>query len=165
MRPASVDSVIRRAVVSDVPAMHRLLADLSREIGYGAQHRGDPNALREHGFGQAPLFRAQIAEREGRAVGLALYFPEFSTLRGAPGTYVQDLYVAAESRGAHLGARLLGAVVRDAADWRAAYLRLTAHRTNSAALAFYVNLGFRGDPNEHPLMLEGVALQRAATLR
>lgn len=157
---------IRRAEAADVPAVHRLLAALAAELGGETKFRSDVAALTRHGFGPAPLFRALIAERAGAAHGLSLYFPEFSTLRGQPGVYVQDLYVDLRVRATGLGRRLLAETVRDArASWGAAYLRLCAHETNPRALAFYRRLGFETDPGERPLWIEGAAFRDLGDLR
>lgn len=146
---------IRRAVEADVSVLCELLLALSVEIGYGAAFRTDAEALRRHGFGARPMFRALLAERSERASGVAVYFPEFSTLRGLPGVYLQDLYLRPDARTSGLGRRLIGAVIRDAAEWQASYLRLAAHTDNEDALAFYERLGFRSDPRERALMVDG----------
>jgi GNAT superfamily N-acetyltransferase len=106
------------------------------------------------------MFQALLAERAGRALGVAVYFPEFSTLRGQPGVYLQDLYLAPDARAIGLGRRLIGAVVRNAAEWHAGYLRLATHTDNEVAMAFYERLGFRGDPREKALMLDGKYLTK-----
>jgi len=149
---------IRRAVEADVEILADLLAALSAEIGYPDSAAAKVAPLRRHGFGPVPLFRALVAERDGQALGTAVYFPEFSTLRAKPGVYLQDIYLCPEARATGLGRRLLGAVLRDAADWEAAYLRLAAHEGNDVALAFYARLGFRTDPRERPHWIEGAAL-------
>jgi GNAT superfamily N-acetyltransferase len=151
---------IRRAVERDCDTIAELLAALSAEIGYPDPAAGKAAALRRHGFGLAPLFRALLAEYGGRVLGTAVYFPEFSTLRGKPGVYLQDIYLRPEARATGLGRRLLGAVLRDAAEWEAAYLRLAAHEGNADALAFYARLGFQTDPRERPYWIEGAALDR-----
>jgi len=150
--------IIRRAVESDVATLYRMLHALSTELGYGSTFGSDAAGLRRHGFGPRPLFRAMLAEEGATALGAAVFFPEFSTQRGQPGVYLQDLYLMPEARASGLGRRLLGAVVRDAAEWGAAYLRLAAHEGNEGALAFYERLGFTSDPREQPLWVEGPAL-------
>lgn len=147
---------IRRAEAGDAGMLHAMLAAMSGDLGCTAAFRCDARALRRHGFGSVPLFRALVAERGSEALGMALYFPEFSTLRGRPGVYVQDLYVRRDMRATGLGRRLLAAVVRDASQaWGAGYLRLCAHETNAGALAFYRRLGFETDPGERPLWIDG----------
>ncbi|MDH3667061.1 MAG: GNAT family N-acetyltransferase [Paracoccaceae bacterium] len=153
------DLVIRSAAEADVPELSRMLAALSAEIGYESPAANDAAALARHGFGARPLFDALIAERGGWALGLAVYFPEFSTLRRRPGVYLQDLYLAPEARGLGLGRRLIAAVLHQAAAWEAVYLRLAVHDDNRDALAFYRRLGFRTDPNERAYWVEGTALE------
>ena len=151
-------ATIRLATERDAETLHALLAAMAAELGAEA-FRSDVAALRRHGFGDAPLFRALLAEGHGDALGMTLYFPEFSTLRGRPGVYVQDLYVAGRARASGLGRRLLAATARDARDWGAAYLRLCAHATNARALDFYRRLGFETDPGERLHWIEGTALE------
>jgi len=153
-------TTIRRATEADVETMAEMLAALSVEIGYRDSPEGKAEALRRHGFGETPLFRALLAERDGREMGLAVYCPEFSTYRGKPGVYVQDIYLRPGVRAGGLGRRLLAAVVRDAAQWDAAYLRLTTHHGNDEALAFYGRLGFQTDPRERPHWIEGRELMK-----
>ena len=152
------DVTIRRAVRADAVALHELLAALTREIGYEASFRADVDGIVRHGFGPNPLFRALLAEQGGNTLGVAVYFPEFSTLRGLPGVYLQDLYLRPDARALGLGRRLIGAVIRDAADWEAGYLRLAAHSGNAPALAFYHRLGFQTDPQEQAWWVEGAHL-------
>jgi GNAT superfamily N-acetyltransferase len=148
------DVTIRRAVEADAVELCELLSALSREIGYEDAFRADAEALRRHGFGARPLFRALLAEGVDRALGVAVYFPEFSTLRGSPGVYLQDLYLRPDARTSGLGRRLIGAVIRDGAEWQASYLRLATQTDNEDALAFYERLGFHSDPRERTLMVD-----------
>ena len=61
--------------------------------------------LREHGFGPRRVFEAILAERDGRAVGFALYFFTFSTFTGRPTLYLEDLFVVPEERRGGIGSR------------------------------------------------------------
>jgi GNAT superfamily N-acetyltransferase len=100
----------------------------------------------------------------GEPAGLALFFFEFSTWRGRPGVYVQDLYVATGMRGTGLGRRLLAAVAERAAARDATYMRLSIHAGNGEGAAFYGHLGFEA-PDETILVLEDTgfaALRRQA---
>ncbi|HUF86132.1 MAG TPA: GNAT family N-acetyltransferase [Thermohalobaculum sp.] len=160
-RTSGTGWTIRRAEAGDAGALHAMLTAMSEDLGCAAGFRCDPQDLLRHGFGAVPLFRVLLAERGGAALGMALYFPEFSTLRGRPGVYLQDLYVRRDMRASGLGRRLLAAVVRDASQaWDAAYLRLCVHETNAGALAFYRRLGFGTDPGERPLWIEGARFSK-----
>lgn len=156
--------MIRPAGDPDVPALSRMLAALSTELGYVSAAADDMAALRHHGFGKRRLFEALIAERGGAPMGVAVYFPEFSTYRRRPGVYLQDLYLEPEMRGSGLGRRLIGAVLREAATWEAQYLRLAVHIDNPA-LGFYQRIGFRTDPRERAYWVEGAEMQELADIQ
>lgn len=143
-----------------MPLLDRLLRDFFLELGEPGAERDRTEALRRHGFGSAPVFRAMLAFEGETAHGLTVYFPEFSTWRAAPGVYVQDLYLAPGARGSGLGPRLLAATLRDAASWGAAYLKLTVHGHNHPAMAFYRRLGFQHPEEDKPFTLEGAAFER-----
>lgn len=136
--------IYRRAEVADVPVLQAMLADLARHEGGGSV--GSVAALTEHGFGARPLFQAVLAcdtgLPAGRPCGMAIYYPDFSTHRGQPGVYVQDIHVDRAARRAGLGRGLLAAVMR-LQDWGAQYLTLGVSPDNAVAIAFYARCGFR----------------------
>jgi GNAT superfamily N-acetyltransferase len=76
---------------------------------------------------------------------------------------VVDIVLLPEHRRAGVGTRVLGEVLAEA-DARGVPARLTAHRTNAAALAFYSRLGFaeRGG-DEVRVTLERPARPRPAS--
>ncbi len=69
-------------------------------------------SIRRDGFGAARRFETLIAELNGRAVGMALFFPHYSTWLGRPSLYLEDLYVTPEARGAGAGFALMRALAR-----------------------------------------------------
>ena len=136
------DITIRRAVAADAAKLNRALAQLSVDLG--DQHRATDADIARFCFGPAPVFHAVLAETaDGRIVGAAAYSPFFSTVKGAVGLYVSDLWVAEETRGKRLG-RLLLAEVRKAGReaWDAGFIRLGVYHDNPKAMAFYERLGF-----------------------
>lgn len=145
----------RRATAADVGTLHALLTQLA--AGDGATLRATPAALLRHGFGERPLFHAILAEQEGTVLGLALYLPDYSTLRGSPGVLVQDLFVTPDARGLGLGPRLLSQVMA-AQDWGATYLTLMVDRANTSARRFYTRHGFVPRGSYDTLLLEGAPL-------
>lgn len=146
---------IRLAIADDAATIVALLGRLADETGDGAHFATNAQTIRAHGFGQGALFETLIAEQDGRATGIALFFRHFSTTRGQPGVYVQDLWTAPDLRGQGLGTRLLAAVARySRAGWGACYLALTSHRHNDVARAFYAGLGFAATRDDVPMTLE-----------
>ncbi len=147
---------IRSAREDDASAILRLLAALSEQDG--AAHPATAADYMRHGFGPDRLFQSILAEAAGRIVGVAVFFPTFSTQRGRPGVYVQDFYLAPNLRGQGLGRRLLAAFRAQAAGWGADHLLLMVDRSNDAARNFYNRMGFRPMAAYAPLLLDGTAL-------
>jgi ribosomal protein S18 acetylase RimI-like enzyme len=148
----SVDN-IRLARAADVDRLDAALRRLSAELG--DIHRATAADLLRHGFGDDPAFAALLAEREGTIRGVVMFSPVFSTIRGATGLYVSDLWVAREARGSGLAQRLLAAAQAEAAGrWGTRFLRLAVYDDNPRARAFYDRLGFRANPRETLMTLE-----------
>ena len=159
---AAGDITIELAAPGDVPAIHAMLRALSATLDKEDEIQSSPEDLARYGFGERPAFETMIAKKDGQPVGLALFFFEFSTWRGRPGVYVQDLYVAADMRGTGLGRRLLNAVAARAGQHNAVYMRLSVHAGNDEGAGFYERLGFEA-PHEQVLVLDGegfVAMRR-----
>jgi GNAT superfamily N-acetyltransferase len=144
------------ANVEDVPVIHTLLAGLEEAMGTTGKVQCKVDDLRRFGFSDSPCFQALIAWRGTEAVGLALFFREFSSWKGVPGVYVQDLYVTGRMRGTGLGRELMEAVYQFARRWDADYCKLATRHDNEAAIAFYKRLGFNMIEDECVLVLEGL---------
>lgn len=158
-------TLIRPAVPPDAPAILGLLRALAEELGEGRKFRSTERAIQSHGFGAKRLFSSVLAIKGGVAVGVAVFFPIFSTTRGVPGVYVQDLYVAPEERRRQLGRRLLAAAIREAkAGWGARYLMLMVYDSNSRARAFYAREGFSLPDSERPALLDRDAFEKLAAV-
>ncbi|MGB3244420.1 MAG: N-acetyltransferase, partial [Sulfitobacter sp.] len=143
---------IRLAVSADAEAITEMLAYLAEDMGDRAAFASTPEAIREFGFGPRPLFSVLIAS----GAGLCLFFPHFSTTRGCPGVYVQDLWVDPSARKQNLGTRLLTATAAQASkSWNAQYMALTTHGHNDAARIFYSRLGFISAEDDVPMKLTG----------
>ena len=146
----------RSAIAADVPVLHAMLQALANHDGGGTV--GSPETLLRHGFGPRPLFRAILAERGAEALGMVLFYPDYSTHRGEPGLYVQDIWVEEAARGLGLGKQLLAAAQAvGRADWGSAYVTLGVDPGNANAQAVYAKLGFRARGYEF-LILDGAGL-------
>lgn len=137
----------RQATAEDAATLHRLLHAMAAEVGRSPSVT--EAALRAHGFGEVPRYRAVLAISDGGARGFSLFYPEFSSWRGQPGLYVQDLYVVPDARGAGIARGLLRAAVDAASDWGVSYVTLMVDHANDAGRAWYASQGFalreRGD--------------------
>ena len=154
---SKADIVLREAHRGDVDALHAMVAGIAEVMGQGHRISSDPLDFLRHGFGPTPLFQAVIAERGDTPLGLCLYFFTFSTWLGEPGIFVQDLYVDDSERGNGLGRRLLADVARRGATRKATHLRLSVEADNTAARAFYRQVGMHHRETEQTMHLGGAA--------
>jgi len=105
--------------------------------------RGSPDLLAEALFGEHPAAEALIAEREGHAVGFALFHATFSTWECRSGIWLEDLFVPPEHRRGGVGGALLAAVAAIALDRGGTRLEWAALDWNEPALDFYEKLSAR----------------------
>lgn len=105
--------------------------------------RATPEALRAHLFGSRPFAEALIAERDGQPAGFALFFGTYSTFRGQPGMYLEDIYVREEQRGKGVGTALLAAVARLAVERGCGRMEWSVLDWNKPAVEFYSSHGAR----------------------
>lgn len=149
-----MDVTLRIAGVGDVGRLNAALRRLSGDLG--DRHAATEDVLARAGWGDAPVFRAHLAETgPGDLVGVALCSPCFSTVQGGAGIYVSDLWTAPGMRGKGLGRRLLREALRDGAEiWGAAFIKLSAYHASADALGFYGALGFRPLEGQHDLILD-----------
>jgi ribosomal protein S18 acetylase RimI-like enzyme len=151
----SANVTIREALADDVGALHEALLALARHTSDEHKIESTPADLLAFGFGEQPAFEALIAEVDGAFAGMCLSFPSFSTWRGQPGIYVQDLYVDATFRGRRIGERLLQAAAARGYASGARYLRLSVDQANLSAQAFYERVGITHSRDEQIHMMRG----------
>ena len=97
---------IRKTTADDVPLILKLIKELSVFEKMSEEVVATEDTLRETLFGDKSYARVLIAEIEGKPVGYALYFYNFSTFVGRPGLYIEDVYVSEEYRGQGIGTAL-----------------------------------------------------------
>lgn len=134
---------LRAAGPDDAAVIHRLIVDL-------ATYEREPNAvlvtpaeLREQLAAARPPFECLLAELDGVAVGFALYFHNYSTWRGRPGLYLEDLFVEPACRGRGIGKQLLVRLAQIAVERRCARFEWAVLDWNEPAIGFYRSLGAR----------------------
>jgi GNAT superfamily N-acetyltransferase len=132
--------VIRDATVGDledVADLIRALAayeELSHEIEWDLDQLGDTL------FGADAVPRTLVAcdDGSGAVVGIAIWFPTYSTFQGRPGIWLEDLFVRPEHRGAGHGRALLEALFDRADGGRVEWAVLD---WNEPSIRFYESLG------------------------
>jgi GNAT superfamily N-acetyltransferase len=135
--------VLRPATEADVPTLLALIRGIAEYERLSHEVEATEALLREHGFGARPVYEAILAEREGHAVGFALYFFTFSTFTGRPTLYLEDLFVRPEERRTGIGRLLLRRLARIAVERRCGRMEWSVLDWNTPARDFYFKLGAR----------------------
>jgi GNAT superfamily N-acetyltransferase len=138
---------IRSAQVEDVSAIFGLIQALAEYEKLSHAVTGNPAALREHLFGDRPCVEAVLADLEGRSVGFALFFTNYSTFLTKPGIYLEDLFVLPEYRGMGIGKALLSHLANLALERGCGRLEWSVLDWNEPAIGFYQRMGATVLPN------------------
>ena len=82
-----------------------------------------------------------ICELEGKAIGFAVYFYNYSTWLAKPGLYLKDLYVSPEYRGQGAGVALLKQLANIALEQGCGRFEWSCLDWNTPSREFYEGLG------------------------
>ena len=99
---------------------------------------------------------------EGKEVGFALYFHNFSTFVGRSGLYLEDLYVKPAYRGKGYGKALLQYLAKLAVERGCGRFEWCCLDWNAPSIAFYRSLGARPMDEWTIYRVDGEALLRLA---
>ena len=150
---------VRAAVPADLELIHGFVLALADYEKLADEVRGDKTVLGRHLFGPRPMAEVLIAEDEGKAIGFALFFHNFSTFEGRPGLYLEDLFVVPEARGRGAGKALLSRLAALAIERDCARLEWAVLDWNAPAIAFYNSLGARAMDEWTVHRVDGDALE------
>ncbi|MGH8200640.1 MAG: GNAT family N-acetyltransferase [Steroidobacteraceae bacterium] len=132
---------IRPATRDEVPLVLEFIRDLARYERLEHEVSASEAQLREALFGERRYAEVVLACSGGEPVGFALFFHNFSTFKGQPGIYLEDLFVRPEARGRGVGKRLLAYLARTAVERRCARLEWAVLDWNEPSIGFYRGLG------------------------
>lgn len=151
---------LRPAVRADVPEILRLIRALADYEKLSGEVVATETALAVTLFGDPPAAEVLLAEEQGRAVGFALFFPNYSTFLAKPGIYLEDLFVEPAQRGKGTGKALLKAVARIAVERGCGRFEWSVLDWNEPAIGFYKSLGARPMDDWTIMRVTGEALRR-----
>ncbi len=121
-----------------------------------------PAILRAQMESRVPPFECLIAEDDGVAVGFALFFQNYSTWRGKPGLFLEDLFVAPEYRRKGIGRALFRRLAAISAQRGYGRMEWSVLNWNTPAHQFYRALGAVALEQWTIWRLEGDALLTAS---
>jgi GNAT superfamily N-acetyltransferase len=131
---------IRDAVEADTPLILEFIRGLAGYEKLLDRVEATEGELRRRLFGEGAA-ETLIAEWENLPAGFALWYRSFSTFKGKPGLYIEDLFVKPEFRGRGIGKALFtrcGEIALER-DW--GRLEWACLDWNEPSIKFYRNRG------------------------
>jgi GNAT superfamily N-acetyltransferase len=131
---------IRPATPQDAALILRFIRELAEFEREPDAVKATEESLKHALFGERSA-EAVIAEQEGKPMGFALFFHNFSTWTGRKGLYLEDLYVTPEARGSGVGTALLRHLAGIALDRDCGRFEWAVLDWNTPAIDFYTAVG------------------------
>lgn len=132
--------ILRKATPNDMHEVHQLITELAIFEKEPEAVATSPEELLRDGFSENPLFEALVAEVDGQILGMALYYPRYSTWKGKT-LHLEDLIVSAAHRGKGIGMALYQAFLQEAAKQNVRRAEWVVLDWNQNAIDFYEKSG------------------------
>ena len=155
---------IRPASAADAPLVLTFIRELAAYEHLQHEVLATEADVRAALFGPRPYAEVVFACLAGAPVGFALFFPNFSTFRGKPGIYLEDLFVLPAARGRGVGTRLLAWLAHTTLERGCARLDWAVLDWNVPSIGFYRSLGAVPQNDWTTFRVSGAALERLARL-
>jgi len=151
----------RFATEGDTPLILQFIRDLAAYEKMLDQVVADETLLRQQ------LFEKQQAEvlfalEDGKEVGFALFFHNFSTFLGRSGLYLEDLFVLPQYRGKGYGKGLLSKLASIAVERGYGRMEWWCLDWNQPSIDFYQSLGAKSMDEWTVYRLAGETLEQMA---
>lgn len=150
---------IREGEIKDMPSVLKLIKEL-------AHFEKEANAvlvtvedLENDGFSGNPLFKTFVAEIGNEIVGMALFYPRYSTWKG-PTIHLEDLIVTEEKRGLKIGSALYRKVMEYGYNIGVKRIEWVVLDWNTPAVEFYKKTGATVLRDWNTVQLEGEAIKK-----
>lgn len=135
--------ILRDAVPSDVPAVLRLVRGLAEYECMLDRMTATEADFTRILFGPRPLARAMLAEVQGRAVGIAIWYYMLSTFTAQPVLFLEDIFVEPAQRKRGIGLALFCRLARIARSENCWSMDWNVLNWNQPAIDFYRRIGAR----------------------
>ena len=153
---------LENATVADAPLILQFIRELAAYEKAADQAVATEEDLRRDGFTNPPKFRVVMARWDSEPAGFALYFYHYSTWRGRPTLFLEDLFVRPQFRGQGIGKALLTHLARLAVAEGCGRFEWQVLDWNLPAIEFYERLGATAMKEWLTVRLDGRALGRLA---
>jgi len=128
--------IIRRAVRQDCKRLMELVYELAVYERAADEITVTLDHFEESGFGTNPIWRAFVAEVDGKVQGFALYYIRYSTWKGQR-MYLEDILVNEKFRGKQIGTLLFDRLIEEARANKFSGIAWQVLDWNEPAINFY----------------------------
>jgi len=133
--------VIRKGTIDDVETIYDFIYQLAEYEKLTDDVTTTHEELAKTLFADDTHTHTIIGYYDNKPVGIALYFFNYSTFKGKPGLYLEDLFVIPEMRGKGFGKTFLIELAKIAKDNNCARFEWSVLDWNKQAIDFYKSLG------------------------
>lgn len=135
---------IRPAAIADVDTILVFIkkkAEFDRNMGaFFGKLTTSAEKIRQTIFSSPPFAQVLFAEIE-QPIGFALYYYRYSSFKGLPSIWLDDLYVDESFRNKKAGTVLMNYLAQKAKNDCCTHLAWTADKRNTHTISFYQRLG------------------------
>ena len=153
---------IRLAIPSDVEDIHRLIYELAVYEKAPEQMVATKDQINSSLFNDKPVAFCHVAEVDGKIVGIALWFLNYSTWLGKAGIYLEDLFVQPEYRGHGIGKGFMKTLAQLCIERGYERFQWWVLDWNEPSIDFYKSLGAVAMDEWTVFRLSGGALKKFA---
>jgi GNAT superfamily N-acetyltransferase len=153
-----VSLAIRAARPDDGALVFALVRELAAYEKLSAEVDASEEAIAAALFAPQPRLYCDIAEWSSEPAGFAVWFLNYSTFRGRPGIYVEDIFVRPAFRKRGIGKALMGRLARRCVEDGYARFEWAVLGWNASGIAFYRAIGAQVMEDWRICRLSGEAL-------
>ncbi len=154
---------IRLAQRSDSREIHRLIYELAVYEKAPDSMVATQEQIETSLFNESPVAFAHVAEVDGKIVGIAIWFLNYSTWLGKPGIYLEDLFVEPEFRGRGIGKSFMKILAQLCIERGYERFQWWVLDWNAPSIDFYKSLGAVAMDDWTVFRLSGGALSEFAS--
>ncbi len=125
------DVTIRAARPKDAAAIARLSRELNEVVKDSTEHC-TPENIKATLFYHDASFHVLVAEKDGAAVGYAVWHAYYDSGHGGAGAWLAEVCVGKDGRGEGVGRALFEAVIEDVRESPATFMMWTSSETDAA---------------------------------
>ncbi|TOJ94498.1 GNAT family N-acetyltransferase [Vibrio parahaemolyticus] len=136
---------VRKAIKQDAGKLLELIghkAEFDRSMkGFDGEISTTKEKIERTLFGDYPFAHALLLEVDGEVQGFTLFHYRYSSFRGEPSIWLDDLLIVSKHRSKGYGAELMHALKKEAQKSLTSHISWTASPNNTKAHEFYKKLG------------------------